>query len=409
MKILLALSYSPCPIKRGTDRLVMNLIEGLSRRHEVVLVTMTLTEEEDEALRALESDSIAVRSMRAPNARSLIHRGYYKMRNTILSGTERIPRQTLYAAPPEYLRLVRKTAADRRVDIVFAFYWHLYELPRMVRHARVAIATQDIDFLVHPKRLSHIGGRLGRLRVSLDAGMKERIERAAYREADIILTVTDRDRDVLEDMYGGDKCIRTLPLAMDLNSFRPNAFERHGDRILFLGAFDADFNRDALVYFLTAIFPRCLEKHPDITLHVVGQGIDDSIRTLAGPGVVFHGRVPDIRAHLGRSRLMVLPLRFGGGVRIRMMEAAAMGVPVVSTPVGVGGMGLLAGRDYLEADDAEAMVEAVLRLIDDSALAADIGGNARIWAEKNISMKDYPARLDFFLEDISSNSRKSRV
>jgi glycosyltransferase involved in cell wall biosynthesis len=248
------------------------------------------------------------------------------------------------------------------------------------------------------------GGRIGKILTSTEAGKRERVERLSYESASIVLTVTDRDRDVLRGIYGSDTTIETMPLAMDLGSYRPGTSEREKDLIVFIGAYDADFNRDALLYFLSEVFPCCRKRNSRIRLEVVGQGVDDEIRSHAGPGVEFLGRVDDIRPYMARSGVMVLPLRFGGGVRIRMMEAAAMGVPVVSTPVGVAGMGLVDDRDYLEASTPEEMVERIIELLGDSNRASEIGRNARLWAEENISMADYPERLDRLLGLLSAGS-----
>ena len=97
---------------------------------------------------------------------------------------------------------------------------------------------------------------------------------------------------------------------------------------------------------------------------------------------------------------MVLPLRYGGGVRIRMLEAAATGTPVVSTPTGVAGMNLVDGRDYIEASTPMDMADNVIRLMKDRSMAEEIGRNARMWAENNLSMLDYPDRLDVMLSSL---------
>ncbi len=210
--------------------------------------------------------------------------------------------------------------------------------------------------------------------------------------------MTTSDAEVLKGIsaYEGKK-ILPLPLALDLSVFSPGAFDRETNRILFLGSFHSDFNRDALRYFTSDVFPLVRREIPGVVLEVVGHGVDDSLREEAGEGVEFTGGVEDIVPYLGRCSLMVLPLRFSGGVRIRMMEAAAMSTAVVSTPAGVAGMGLSAGSDYLEAADAESMADSVVALLLDGEEAIRLGGNARLWAERNISMENYPDRLDAML------------
>jgi len=408
MKILIATSYSPYPVSRGTHRLVMNLIKGLSVRHQIVLVTMTLKPADEAALRQIETTRISVKSIIAPNRRSLAHRVFYKMRNLFFSGARAIPLQVLYAAPIEFLNLIRDTAREERVDLVVALYWHLYDLPKHLTGIMNAVATQDLDFMTHRERLKYIPGTVRRIFSGIDARMQERIEKEAYRRYESILTVTDRDTEILKDMLGeSEKAICALPLAIDLERYRPDSFEREPDRIIFLGAFDADFNRDALLYFIDEVFPIVLEKRSATHLEVVGHGADRGIRARAGSHVRFVGRVDDVRPHLGQCSLMVLPLRFGGGVRIRMMEAAAMGTPVVSTPVGVAGMGLVSGREYVEASSTREMAQAVVDVLENPTLARHIGEHARGWAEKHIGMDTYPDRLDDLIGTLSRRRSKS--
>ncbi|MCK4236927.1 MAG: glycosyltransferase, partial [Candidatus Krumholzibacteria bacterium] len=370
MKILLALPYSPCPVRRGTGRLIVNLIKGLSLRHEVILVTMTFEDIEDAALREIEGPNVSVRMIRMPNRRSLAHRAVYKVRNLVLSAVRRLPAQVLYAAPEEFLDLISRTAREERVDLVLVSYWHLYGLSGRLKGTRSVLVTHDIDFLVHAERLRHVTGRVRRFLGGVEARMRERVEREAYRRYESILALTERDADLLGRLpEGAGKVILTLPLAMDLGEYRHDNYVRDRDRILFLGAFGADFNRDALIYFTRDVFPLVLEKRPRARLDVVGYGVDGSLMAEAGSNVCFLGGVDDIRPHLGACSLMILPLRFGGGVRIRMMEAAAMGTPVVSTPTGIAGMGLVYGSDYLEAASPVEMAEAVLRLLENSDFA----------------------------------------
>jgi glycosyltransferase involved in cell wall biosynthesis len=410
MKVLVVLPYSPYPVRRGQDRLISNLVSGLSENHEVVLVTMTLTGEEAEALSGMGMRNVSVRSIVAPNRRSILHRGAYKAVNVCKAVLMGIPLDVGYAAPRAFLDLVAETAHRERADLVLASYWHLYELPARVTGPHCVLITHDVDYLVHSDRLGFVRGGLKRLYMRIDARMKGRVEREAYRRYRSVLALTERDAQAVRDVVGGDAGkVLTLPLAIDLERYEPGAYERRSDRILFMGALDADFNRDALIYFVRSVFPGVLERRPSARLDVVGYGADESLKELASSRIVFHGGVEDIRPHLGRCSLMVLPLRFGGGVRIRMMEAAGMGTAVVSTPTGVAGMGLVDERDYLEARDAPAMSNAILRLLNDPAVGERLGRNVREWARRHISMKDYPERLEGLFSALDISSSKSRM
>ena len=404
MKLIVAIPYAPWPIRQGTDRLIMNLLNGLASRHDVVLVTIALSRGELERLHEIERPRIAVRAILAPNRKSVLHRAFYKVRNSAAAALAGVPAQVSYAAPEQFLKLIAATAANEKADLVFASYWHLYRLPDRIAGARLALVTHDLDFVVNPGRLGALGG-IARFTASLRLRALERIERKAYERYDTILTMTPSDAEVLARYpVAAGKTIRALPLALDLSEFNPGAFSREKDKVLFVGSFYSDFNRDALRYFIARVLPLVLAKKPGARLEVVGQGVTDDVRLSAGPGVSFTGGVDDIKPYLGSCAVMVLPLRFCGGVRIRMMEAAAMGTPVVSTPVGVAGMGLAAGKDYVEAVSSEELAQGILRLLDDGEEAARVGANARRWAEATISMESYPKRLDELLDIILSGT-----
>lgn len=395
MKILVVLPFSPFPVKRGTGRLMMSLIDGLSSRHEVVFVTMTFSVEESRTLEAAFNDRIKVRPMVAPNKSGMAEKIYHRVKNSILAVFALIPMEVSYSAPGRFLDHIRKVAAEEDVDMVLASYWHLYRLPARLPSVRNILLTHDIDFLIGPEKAALAGNLSGNIMRRYDSFLRARIEKKAYKVFDAVLTVTGRDAESLEKSgIAAGKKIRSLPLAIDLERFAPPEKARDRDTILMTGTFHSDFNDDALRYFIGDVFPAVLEKRPSVVLQVVGEGVAEDIIENSGGNIEFLGYVEDIRDSLARCSLLVLPLRFAGGVRIRMMEAAAMAVPVVSTPVGVEGMGLEAGTEYHEASSAAEMAEKITALLEDAEFAARTGLNARRWAERNISMRDYGDRLD---------------
>jgi glycosyltransferase involved in cell wall biosynthesis len=403
MKIIVTVPYTPWPVTRGTGRLIVNLIEGLSKRHEVTLVTMTLSRAGLERLKELEKPGVKVRAMLAPHRQGASGKLLRKVRNVISDLVSDIPQDVSYSAPAEFLSLIADTASRESADLVLASYWHMYRLPEFVKDTRLALVTHDMDYLVSRDRLSLARTGPERMKSEKEAGRLERFEMMAYRRFDTILTMTASDTEAMLGIPAcREKTILPLPMALDLSVFTPGAFEREKNRILFLGSFHSDFNSDALRYLVSDVFPSIRLEIPEAMLEVVGHGADSRLREeVGGEGVEFTGGVDDILPYLGRCSLMVLPLRFSGGVRIRMMEAAAMGTAVVSTPTGVAGMDLEAGSDYVEAVDASAMAKAVISLLRNGEEAARLGGNARRWAERSISMENYPDRLDEMLRVIT--------
>ncbi len=395
MRIVVAIPFSPWPVRKGTDRLIVNLLEGLSSSHEVVLVTMALGRGELSRLREIEGPRIRVEAMLAPHRRGAGGRIWYKARNLAFALFAGVPAQVSYAAPHAYLELVAGTARSFGADIVLANYWHLYRLPEYIDPRKLALITHDLDFLVNPARLSLMPRGITRAAAALRARSLERIERMAYERFETILTVTGADAERLgSDPAWGGKRIRPLPLALDLAEFDPTAYARERNSILFMGTFHSDFNVYAYHYLVRDVLPLLRGRHPGFRCDIVGEGVSGDMRRIAPPEVSFTGYAESIVPYLGRCSVMVLPMRFCGGVRIRMLEAAAMGTAVVSTPDGVAGMGLTAGREYLEADSAEDFAKSISMLLANGEESRRIGSNARRWAEEHLSIETYGDRLE---------------
>lgn len=401
MRVVVAIPYTPWPVRKGTNRLIVNLLDGLSREHETALVTMTEEPWELERIKELESTNLMARAMLAPHRRGVGAKLFHKAKNIALSLLVGIPQEVSYAAPGEFLKLIADVSEELDADVILASYWHLYRLPEYVRGSKAVLITHDLDFIVNQRRMRFFRSSQARLLASRRARLLERIEKKAYRSYEAILTVTPLDAELLKGYpFAEGKFIEPLPLALDLSEFAYESFERKDNTILLLGSFQADFNRDAFFWFNGEVLPMVTKEVEEARLEVVGFGIDDEMRKKARGNVDLVGGVKDIRPHLGRCSLMVLPLRFCGGVRIRMLEAAAMGTPVVSTAIGVEGMGLREGEHYLKGDDPREMASAIVSLLRDRNKAKKLSKDLREWAEQNISMEDYPRRLTRLLENI---------
>jgi len=146
---------------------------------------------------------------------------------------------------------------------------------------------------------------------------------------------------------------------------------------LFLGHLAASFNRDALEYFARRIYPR-IDGHDGLSITVVGGNLPKELGYFVlQPEVEVVGRVGDVRPYLHRASCLVIPLRFGGGLRIRILEAMAAGLPIVCSSVAIAGMPFESGREYLEANAPDEFERAIKRILDDGDLAGDIAGAAR--------------------------------
>jgi polysaccharide biosynthesis protein PslH len=190
--------------------------------------------------------------------------------------------------------------------------------------------------------------------------------------------VSDIDRQALSALAGPGVRFVEVPIAVDAAGRSPIGTLTRAPRLLFLGGLHWPPNADALVTFVRDIWPRVRAARPDATLTSVGRDDHPSAAECrAAPGVQLTGWVPEIDPFVQDSRLLVVPMRAGSGMRVKILEAMARGLPVVSTSVGCEGIGVVSGDHLLLADTPAAFADAVLRLLADDALAATLARNAR--------------------------------
>ena len=164
-------------------------------------------------------------------------------------------------------------------------------------------------------------------------------EADACRAADLTIAVSEDDRRRLEALAPGIRAA-SIPTGVDTNYFMPDGRQERANRLVFSGSMDWHPNEDAVVYFADAILPRIRAEIPDATLTVVGRNPTARLREVAArAGIDVTGTVDDVRPSIGEAAVYVVPLRAGGGTRLKIFEALAMAKPVVSTTVGAEGLG----------------------------------------------------------------------
>jgi glycosyltransferase involved in cell wall biosynthesis len=175
--------------------------------------------------------------------------------------------------------------------------------------------------------------------------------------------------------------------------------------VVFLGVMHYRPNVDAAMYFAREILPHLLRERPNLTFTIVGGGAPEELRRLAGPNVILTDRVPDTRPYLARAGAFVVPLRMGSGTRLKVLEAMAMGRPVVSTSLGCEGIAVVDGQHALVADDPSTFARTVLQVLGDPALASRLGSNGRHLVERRYSWPSVLKRLDSFMRASRRDSR----
>jgi sugar transferase (PEP-CTERM/EpsH1 system associated) len=209
-----------------------------------------------------------------------------------------------------------------------------------------------------------------------------RFESSALSAFNLVFAVSDADRQTFRRLYpdalrGGLQVVQT---GVDTEYFAPGAgaAEERRSHLVFTGSMDWLPNEDGMIYFVREILPHIRAAEPETTLSIVGRAPTPAVRRLAQvDGVDVTGRVDDVRPHMAPAAVYIVPLRIGGGTRLKIFEAMSMGKAVVSTPVGAEGLPVTHGKHIALAGDPERFAQEVVRLIRSPAARHELGTAAR--------------------------------
>ena len=252
------------------------------------------------------------------------------------------------------------------------------------------------------RQFARAGGNLGR-RLYAGANWRKlrREELGTYREADGVYLCSAADERRLLDQAPG---VRTavIPNAADVEYYQPRPTDPppDGRTVVYFGLLSTVPNVDGVIHFVQDIWPRIAAAHPEARFKIIGGRPPPSLLALAGPRVELTGFVPDLRPHLAAAAAVVVPLRLGGGTRLKIVEAMAMGKAIVSTTLGAEGIEAVPGRDLLVEDQPAAFADAVNRLLAEPGLAARIGQSARQLAVERYAWSGAAQALEDFYRQL---------
>lgn len=253
--------------------------------------------------------------------------------------------------------------------------------------APLIVNTHNIEHLLLQRYSNHERNPARRTYAWLEGRKLRRWEQSAWARASLVLACSEQDRAAIGKLCPGLP-IAVAPNVVDVDSYTP-VFPGDGSTVLYLGGMDWYPNRDAVEFFVSEILPELRTLVPGAKFVVAGRSPSEEFRRrFAGvPQVEFTGTLADIRAEIARAAVCVVPLRIGSGTRLKILEAAAMGKPIVSTRLGAEGLDFADGQELLLADDPRHFGRAVAGLLADASQRRALGQAARRRVERRY---DFP-------------------
>jgi glycosyltransferase involved in cell wall biosynthesis len=405
VRILFVSSYPASPAAYGGQRRLEGLMSALARRHEMSAAALANSRfdiaESEREMRRYCTDVFLVRSRSEGGGKRLLQLRAILSRRSFESHS---------FAVPEFQQTLDAALTKKAVDVVIVSGalgmsgYRLQQAPPGNRAPRVVLDNHNIEFDLQ-RQMSGAGSVMRRLHYTINwrKVRREELEEWGSRDGVTFTSVPDRDR-ALSRIPSLRAAV--VPNGVDLSAFQPGEADPPPDgvTVMFFGINDYYPNTDGILFLLREIWPRIASSHPRARLKIVGPQPTPEILAHRSDRIEVTGRADDLREQIASAAVMVVPLRLGGGTRLKVLEAMAMGKPVVSTVIGAEGIAAVHGEHLLLADEPEQFAAAVGRFLDDPDLGARLGRQGRALVAERYSWGAAADEMERFLSELVTAS-----
>jgi sugar transferase (PEP-CTERM/EpsH1 system associated) len=404
MNVLYICHRVPYPPNKGEKIRSFHQIQYLSKRHKVHVAC--LADEQDDLRHAKQLESycasvdVAYRNKTA--ARCLAALGLLADK----------PLSVAFFYSSELRRKIERRLRTEAIDIIVVcssamapYVWHVRDIPKVIDFVDVDSEKWRLYAAYHPVPFSWL--------YQLEAKRLTRYEEVVARTFNCCIFISREEANLFQRRVN-DRPIVVVSNGVDLKYFVPNRDKISSadePSLLFTGVMDYFPNVDAVQFFCREIFPLVREMVPQARFYVVGKSPTRGVRSLGSlPGVIVTGSVPDVRPYLGRARVAVAPFRVARGVQNKVLEAMAMGLPVIGTSIAFQGIQATEGDGIRIANDPESFAKEVCMVLKgDKKLGSLWAGQTRGYVDRHHQWHDMGAKLELLLEEMTEQTLAERL
>ncbi len=360
MKILWVSPFFLHPTDRGGQIRTLGTMKELLKRHEIHFAALNHPDniEGPQRSREYSTKHIAVPHA-APRRGSLA-----MMPQLIGSLISSVPLAVSRYASAELRSAIAALIAKEQYDSIVCDF--LTSAPNIPELRDAVLFQHNVETTIWQRHVERANSGAKRAFFGMQARRMEAYERKACQQAKFVIAVSEMDAQRMRQMFAVDR-VEAVSTGVDLDYFAPKSTpDAMQSDLIFSGSMDWLPNVDAIEFFLAEVLPLIRKRRPGTTFTIAGRSPDPRVqRAAAGiEGVTVTGSVPDMRPYLWGSKVSVVPIRIGGGTRLKVYECMAAGLPVVSTTIGAEGLDYNAGRDILIADTPQQFAEQCLQLLE---------------------------------------------
>jgi glycosyltransferase involved in cell wall biosynthesis len=408
MKILVLAGDTPATTTMPGSPRLFSLCRGLAARHELHLATRCGTSERHETFLAdpeVPRVFARVHVLPSPDRERLTW--WNKQRHRLHIGAYIETRYLYPGHHREMVATIRGLVRTEAVDLVYVDGLAMTQYIEPDMEVPAVVDLHDSTTMLLSRMLRIEPTRRRKLLLSIDRMAIAKLERSLARSFALVITNSEVDEAAVRKV-SPDARTFTIGNGVDSEYFAPVATARCPERLLFTGVMNYAPNEDAAVYFCNEIFPAVRARHPTAEFWVVGKDPTPTVRALGRqPGVHVIGGVPDMRPYLAEAGLFVCPLRYGAGIKNKILAALSMRMPVIATPVSVDGLELADGREVAIGRDALDFGAKIIELVEDRRRAQALADAGHQHVTRRYSWDASVRSLDGALEGVRASADRS--
>ena len=384
--------YLPYPLMSGGQTRSYNLIKNLSRKHEITLFSLIKSDGERKYIPELSRLCKKVRVFNRPAKP-------WTLSNILRTGFGTYPFLVIRNLATKQSGAIKEELSSDKYDLIHAETF--YVMPHIPKtDVPILLVEQTIEYLVYKHYVEEQAPKFLTPLLAIDVMKLKFWETYYWKHAKKVVAMSGSDRNQMETLSPG-LAIDIVPNGIDMNYFLGKKRESSASpRVLYVGNFTWLQNIEAAELLVNKVWPKIKKRGPGAKLWIVGMHMTGYIKNLKSDDIEVTEGMPDIRDAYRKSAVLVTPIKGPGGTRLKILEAMASALPVVTSSVGEEGLGIEDGKQALIKDNLEDLVDAAVRVLTDKKLAAKLGADGRDFVEKNYTWDVSAQKLDKIYEEL---------
>lgn len=394
MNILFIAPRLPYPADTGGKIRTLNILKQLAKQAKVHLVCFSFDRNDQELSESLKLLGMQVTLVPGRNL-NLIN----KIMAVLLDPLP-VTIKKYYSQNMESVLLALNEAHD--FDAVHIDHLHMAHYQKCFDGVPCVIDEHNVEYMILQRCANVEKSFIKRIVFGYQSKKMVRFEKRSINDASTYFAVSQKDKDLLSELSGNGHAGHVVPNGVDTQYFDRQSIQDEEEAVVFTGSMDWLPNDDAAIYFCDEILPLIWKQHPELKFYIIGKNPSKKILGYARRDnrIICTGRVDDVRTYVEKSKIFIVPLRIGGGTRLKILEAMSMQKAVISTRIGAEGINCTENSDIILADKPQEFADKVAQLIDDDQKRATLGRAGRSLVLEQYDWDIIGKKLDKIYEQV---------